>query len=91
MWDKFHNKYGGREFRRKSIAVPTDDPSKPDYLVELQLRTFKIITWPRVKYFRDSIRVDVYCSRSDTVRELIHRLCSSDIFDKKSNLESEML
>ena len=51
VWNKLYSKYGGNEVPRKSIAVPTDNPTRPDYIVEVQLRRFKILTWPKVKYF----------------------------------------
>ena len=38
VWKKLHSKYGGKELRRKSIAVPTDNPLRSDYIVEVQLR-----------------------------------------------------
>ena len=75
VWDKLFSKYGGRELRRKSICVPTDNPQRPDFIVEVQLRRFKIITWPRVKYFPTSLSQDIYCSRTDTVKELISQIC----------------
>lgn len=64
--------------RRKSIAVPTENPERPDYIVEVQLRRFKILTWPKVKYFPRALSLDVYCSRSDTVKELMSKLCESE-------------
>ena len=35
VWKKLHSKYGGMELRRKSIAVPTDNPLRSDYIVEV--------------------------------------------------------
>lgn len=51
IWSKLINRYGGNEIRRKSISVPTEEPTRPDYIVEVQLRRFKILTCPKVKYF----------------------------------------
>ena len=51
VWQRLSSKYGGTEIKRKSIAVPTDDPVRSDYVVEVQLRHFKIHTEPSVKYF----------------------------------------
>ena len=44
------------------------------------MRRFKIHTFPQVKYFGKSISGDVYCSRTDTVKELISQLCNSSDF-----------
>lgn len=41
------------------------------------MRKFKILTWPRVKYFSDSIAAFVYVSRSDTVKEMRWRICEA--------------
>jgi len=35
VWEILYNKYGGKELRRKSIAVPTEIPDRPDYVVEI--------------------------------------------------------
>ena len=80
VWQRLSSKYGGTEIRRKSIAVPTDDPVRSDYVVEVQLRHFKIHTEPSVKYFGKRLTGQVYCSRTDTVKELINKICGSSIF-----------
>lgn len=80
VWEILYNKYGGKELRRKSIVVPTEIPDRPDYIVEIQLRKFRILTWPKVKYFPNSLTNEVYCSRTDTVKELIDFICRSDRF-----------
>ena len=51
MWDILCGRYGGRPIRRFSITVPTEEPTRPDYVVEIQLRKFRIVTYPKVKYF----------------------------------------
>ena len=81
VWSKLFSKYGGFEIRRKSIAVPTDDPLRSDFIVEAQLRNFKIQTVPQVKYFGQSVTAQVFCSRADTVKELISKICNRDVFD----------
>jgi hypothetical protein len=39
------------------------------------------MTWPRVKYFSESLIAEAFCSRSDTVKELIYKLCTSGEFE----------
>jgi hypothetical protein len=63
------------------VSVPTEDPQRPDRIVEVQLRHFKVMTWPRVKYFSESLIAEAFCSRSDTVKELIYKLCTSGEFE----------
>ena len=38
VWNILYPRYGGNELRRKSIAVPTENPERPDFIVEVQLR-----------------------------------------------------
>ena len=78
VWNILHPRYGGNELRRKSIAVPTENPERPDFIVEVQLRRIKIVTWPKVKYFPQSLSLEAYCSRTDTVKELITQICLSN-------------
>ena len=80
MWDKLFGKYGGNEIRRFSVAVPTDNPTRADYVVEVQLRRFKILTWPRVRYFKQAISMDFFVSRASTIKEMVHRICESQVF-----------
>ena len=54
-----------------SVAVPTSDPTKPDYIVEMNLRKFNIITFPRVKYCPKVISKEIFVSRSDTIKEVL--------------------
>ena len=84
-------RYAGNALRRYSIAVPTENPTRPDYLVEVQLRKFKIWTTPKVQYFKNSINCEVYVSRADTVKELISRICNSQIFDSNSEKMGQYL
>jgi hypothetical protein len=44
-----HEKYGGDDMPRLSIAIPKDSGSE-DYIVEINLRKFTIMTYPRVRY-----------------------------------------
>jgi hypothetical protein len=81
VWNRLFGKYGGKEVRRHSIAVPTDSPTRPDYVVEVELRHFRIVTWPRVKYFPTVLEQSIYCSRSDTIKELIYRICHTSEFE----------
>jgi len=76
-WKMLSARYAGIALRRYSIAVPTENPTRPDYLVEVQLRKFKIYTLPKVQYFKNNVNAEVYVSRADTVKELISRICSS--------------
>ena len=65
--------------------MPTEEPTRPDHIVEVQLRKFKILTWPKVKYFSRSLTKEVYVSRADTVKEMITRICNSTIYDEVSD------
>ena len=91
VWQRLSSKYGGAEIKRKSIAVPTDDPVRSDYVVEVQLRNFKIHTEPQVKYFGKRLSGQVYCSRTDTVKELISKICGSATFSKTGQNTPEEL
>ena len=85
------NRYGGRAIRRYSVAVPTQNPTQPEYIVESQLRRFRILTWPKVRYFAKSLSYSVYVSRADTVKELITRICNSNVFNDASDKVSGFL
>ena len=78
IWERLFSKYGGQEVRRHSTSVPTEDQTRPDYTVEVNLRKFKILTWPKVKYFSQHLSLTIYASRSDTVKELLNKICDSD-------------
>ena len=83
-WDILFQQYGGNVVPRISVAVETEDPLRPDYIVEIQHRTFEIVTYPKVKYFQESLVLDARVSRADTVKELVHKLCESIDFQKVS-------
>ena len=55
------------------------------------MRHFKIHTWPQVKYFGKKVAGTVYCSRTDTIKELINKICGSATFSKNSNHTSDEL
>lgn len=57
VWNRLYKKYGGREIRRHSVAVQTENPLRPDYVVEVVLRRFKLLTYPKVKYFSTAIEL----------------------------------
>ena len=48
-WNILFSQYGGNIVPRISVAVQTEDPLRPDYIVEIQHRTFDIVTFPKVK------------------------------------------
>ena len=51
VWDILFGQYGGNIVARISVTVQTEDPLRPDYIVEVQHRIFEINTFPKVKYF----------------------------------------
>ena len=55
VWDRLHAQYGGAQIPRISVTVPTEDQTRPDFIVETSLRKFNIITYPRVKYSPKSL------------------------------------
>ena len=85
IWNLLSQRYGGRAIPRFSVAVPTVNPTQPDFIVECQLRKYKIVTWPKVKYFPKSLCMNCYVSRSDTVKDFITRVCNSDAFNESSD------
>ena len=58
---------------------------RPDYVVEVFLRKFRVVTYPKVKYFPNTIEMSIFCSRSDTIGELKYRICNSHEFDQSTN------
>ena len=48
-WNYLFQIYGGVDVPRLSIALPSDT-GRNDHIVEINLRRFKIVTFPRVKY-----------------------------------------
>ena len=82
-WDILFHQYGGNAVPRISVAVQTEDPLRPDYIVEIQHRTFEIATFPKVKYCPEYIEnVHARVSRADTVKEVLAKLCESATFLK---------
>ena len=84
IWDILSGRYGGKAIPRYSVAVPTVNPTQPDYIVECQLRKFKVCSWPKVKYFAKEKICNIFVSRSDTVKEFISRICHSDVYEDSS-------
>jgi hypothetical protein len=66
------------------VAVPTQDPANPDFIVEMQLRKFNIVTFPRVKYLPKTLSKDIYVSRSDTIKEVLVKCYESNAFATNS-------
>lgn len=68
-WLYLHAKYGGVDLPRFSVSVPT--ASGEDYLVEANLRKFKIVTYPKVRYTTGIPEMTtVFVSRGAKVCEL---------------------
>jgi len=56
--------------------VPTDDPKKKDYLVEVHLRRFELRTSPSIRYHEmRKMPHRFYVSRASTVREMHVKIC----------------
>jgi len=71
-WEILFNQYGAHYIIPKiSVAVETEDPLRPDYIVENQWRVFEIVSIPKVKYFQRVMANDARISRSDTIKEVI--------------------
>ena len=67
---------------RTSVAVETEDPLRPDYIVESQYRQFEILTIPKVKYFQEELQKEIRVSNSDTIKELLQKIVQSDKFQQ---------
>jgi hypothetical protein len=69
-WLLLYDKYQGTDLPRLSIALQTSS-GVADHIVEINLRKFKLVSMPLVRYFQ-AIRQQklVYISRTATVREL---------------------
>lgn len=64
------NRYGSAtDIPRFSIAVPCGI-EKTDYVVEINLRKFQIVSWPFVKYIKQIPMTYLFTSRYATVKEL---------------------
>ena len=71
-WRFLHERYGGIDVPRLSIELPKDNNGgKNDFLVEINLRRFTTITFPRVKYIQGTNQpLHTFISRQATVLEL---------------------
>ena len=73
-WNYLFNKYNGVDIPRLIIAVPNGDSI--DHIVEVNLRKFKVVTFPKVRYITGiSEPYLVFTSRTSTVLELHTRIC----------------
>lgn len=77
-WSYLKSLYGAvNDIPRFSIAVPVG-MDKTDFLVELNVRRFKIVSQPRVKYVNGvNIPHQMFVSSSITVKELQYQLCQT--------------
>ena len=74
-WNYLFNKYSGVDIPRLSIAIPSGDSI--DYVVEVNLRKFKVVTFPKVRYITGIHEPSlVFTSRTATVLDLHTRICS---------------
>ena len=80
VWEILFNQYSGRLVPRTSVAVETEDPLRPDYIVESMYRQFEILTIPKVKYFQVELQQEIRVSNSDTIKELLQKIVQSDKF-----------
>ena len=77
VWEQLVTQYGYNfDLPRLSIQVPTEDPKKKDYIVEVHLRRFELRTSPNVKY-HEQVKMPhrFYISRSSTVKEMHLKIC----------------
>ena len=82
-WQFLYDRYGGNDMLRLSIEVATTS-TQVDHIVEINLRRFTVVTYPRVKYLQGLISPHhVFVSRKATVRELHTMLCRR--FAEESN------
>lgn len=77
VWNILHAQYGGCQIPRLSVSVPTEDQTKPEYIVEMQQRRFVITTYPRVNYMPKVLSKDMFVSKSDTIKEVVAKLAES--------------
>jgi hypothetical protein len=69
-WNFLFEIYGGQDLPRLSIAVPTTS-GKDDYIVEINLRKFNIVTFPNIRYFEGITNPKlIFISKNATVQEL---------------------
>jgi hypothetical protein len=77
-WSFLFEIYGGQDLPRLSIAVPTST-DKDDYIVEINLRKFNIVTLPNIRYFSGiTVPKYIHISRTATVFEL-HSIILSEL------------
>jgi len=82
-WQFLYDRYGGNDMLRLSIEVATTS-TQVDHIVEINLRRFTVVTYPRVKYLQGLILPHhVFVPRKATVRELHTMLCRR--FAEESN------
>lgn len=73
-WHFLYSKYGGTDLPRLSIAVPNGD--SVDHVVEVNLRKFKVLTFPKVRYITGVHEPSIiFSSRTATVLDLHARIC----------------
>ena len=84
VWEILLTQYGGRSVPRISVAVQTEDPLRPDYIVEVQHRQFEIINFPKVKYFQELMELEARVSRADTVKEARAKIADSQNYARRS-------
>ena len=73
-WNFLHSKYSGTDMPRLSIAVLNGE--SVDHVVEVNLRKFKIVTYPKVKYITGvNEPATIFSSRTATVLDLHARIC----------------
>lgn len=90
-WLYLYNKYGGDSVPRLSIAVPTDDGI--DHIVEINLRRFTLIAFPKVRYIgaASSTPEFIFISRTSTVKELHAMICRKHADDSHCKWTCEEL
>ena len=84
VWEILLSQYGGRSVPRISVAVQTEDPLRPDYIVEIEHRQFEVVNFPKVKYFQDLMELEARVSRADTVKEALAKIAASQSYARRS-------
>ncbi len=73
-WHFLFSRYSGTDIPRLSIAVLNGDST--DYVVEVNLRKFKVVTFPQVRYITGVHEPQIiFSSRTATVLDLHTRIC----------------
>jgi len=74
IWHFLHSKHGGTDIPRLSIAVINGDTT--DHIVEINLRKFKVHTFPKVRYITGVLEPSIiFSSRTSTILDLHTRIC----------------